>query len=149
MADLPSRLKKGLRLLNYNEWTLSKSHRQCFSYLSMVHDAFDEEERVTSALRAKTHPITRQILGTSSSSDSKSVNVLKFLFIFISVYYILPRTLLTYYFRKLLLRRRRPLEFTESLLLYYNRTPRFTIPLSNIFHLLTYRTIRMDIQVLS
>ena len=35
----------------------------------------------------------------------------------------LPRTLLTYQFRKLLLRRHRPLNFTESLLLHYNKTP--------------------------
>jgi hypothetical protein len=89
---------------------------------------------VTSVPVSQDAPVTRQIVSTSSSSDFKSMNALKFLFVFVcncTIY--LSGTLLTYQFRKLSSRRRRPLEFIESLLLHYIRTLRLAIPPLSFF----------------
>ena len=74
------------------------------------------------SLRAETHPITRQSVGISSSSDFKSVNALKFLSIFILVHYILPPNTLHLLVQKIIMVSSPLPRIYKEPPFYYNRT---------------------------
>ncbi len=79
--------------LSFLDWCLPELWTITVSTVRKLGIRRGEEATMFSSVQIQhywSHLVTRQIVGTSSSSAFKSVNALKFLFIFISVYCISP-----------------------------------------------------------